>query len=174
MAQYLTQNIIVHYPPRMFHPPSRKQRQYKKLIVCEEFGGLGVKVESLINEKTIICEYAGELININEYRKRPSKRYMYQLQYNFPGPCSFNMWIDCNIYRSVACFVNHSCNPNTRVHVMYDVDGMPHVLFMARRAIQRGEFLSIDYFPDRDMLTISDLNGYCLCGDKKCKFPAPQ
>ncbi len=67
--------------------------------------------------------------------------------------------VDVSRSESPFRYINHSCDPNTSMRI-----GDGWIRFYARRAIQRGEELTIDYG-----LSYHDGQLRCLCGAKRCR-----
>ncbi|VDP44860.1 unnamed protein product [Soboliphyme baturini] len=112
-----------------------------------------------------VCEYAGEIISVDEARQRyrsifpDGSNYIFILREYFSGsesPCV--TCIDPRRKGNLGRFVNHSCMPNLlMVPVRYDVQ-IPHFGLFANRRIQAGEELSYSYGELKQ----------CFCGSESC------
>lgn len=76
-----------------------------------------------------------------------------------------NMIIDATT-GSIARFVNHSCNPNSRM-IKWIVSGQPRMaLFAGDKPISTGDELTYDY--NFDPFSAKNVQG-CLCGEHNCR-----
>ncbi|CAI5719154.1 unnamed protein product [Peronospora destructor] len=84
----------------------------------------------------------------------------------YPMPTRFTVQITPNKHMHFTGgleFMNHSCNPNTRIKV---VDTETKILFVAMKPIKEGEHLTFDYSTSEwDM----DEKFDCRCGALKCR-----
>ena len=100
-----------------------------------------------------VIEYTGERISRRETKRRGqgSITYLFTLD---------DYWtIDGAVGGSGAEIINHSCEPNLYTRIMRG-----HILYMSKRAIRRGEELTVDYrFSDKlDAVR-------CRCGSRGCR-----
>ena len=71
--------------------------------------------------------------------------------------------INGNTKKNIACFINHSCDPNCILDVK-TIMGKKHAYLFASRKIKKGTELTFNYnwgYKDGDMSTP------CYCGSKK-------
>jgi SET domain-containing protein len=106
-----------------------------------------------INRKVI--EYTGEKINRKETLRRSNEQasliYLFTLD---------NYWtLDGAVGGSGAEYINHSCDPNIRTWVTKG-----HILYMSKRAIPKGEELTVDYHFAKNIEKVP-----CLCGASICR-----
>ena len=100
-----------------------------------------------------VIEYTGERISRRETRRRTE------------GPLTYVFtldpyWsVDGSVGGSGAEIINHSCDPNLR-----SMNTKGHILYMSKRAIRRGEELTVDYRFDKDIERV-----VCRCGAKNCR-----
>jgi len=171
MEQYHTTSMVWELPPLCFSlkTPSVK-KNYQKLEVVKQYGKLGVKLKkkTVIHAKEPICEYAGDIIGPDNFKKRKNQRYMYALDIRIPK-ATLHFWVDCEYRRSVASLINHSCNPNCYTVVTFDVSGLPHLIVYAKKELRGECFLSLDYFRNKTM-THKNLDEYCQCKESNCKY----
>src|SRR5215475_8428524 len=100
-----------------------------------------------------VIEYTGEKINRKETKRRGSGNITYLFTLN-------DYWtLDGSVGGSGAEIINHSCEPNLRA---WNFQG--HILYMSRRAIRRGEELTIDYRFDKHVERV-----LCKCGAGQCR-----
>ena len=113
----------------------------------------GVYALERIPARRKVIEYVGERISRRETKRRGqgSLTYLFTLD---------DYWtIDGSVGGSGAEIINHSCDPNLRSCI---VGG--HILDMSKRAIRRGEELTVDYrFSDK----IEKVR--CRCGSSVCR-----
>ena len=100
-----------------------------------------------------VIEYAGEKINRKETKRRGDGNITYLFTLN-------DYWtLDGSVGGSGAEIINHSCEPNLRA---WNFKG--HILYISRRAICRGEELTVDYRFDRHVERV-----LCRCGADNCR-----
>jgi SET domain-containing protein len=113
----------------------------------------GVYAREDIPARHKVIEYTGERINRRETKRRGD------------GPLTYlftldDYWtIDGAVGGSGAEIINHSCEPN-----LYPCIVKNHILYMSKRAIRRGEELTIDYRFDQHVERV-----ICRCGAKNCR-----
>jgi SET domain-containing protein len=113
----------------------------------------GVYAGERIPKGRKVIEYTGERISRRETKKRGqgSITYLFTLD---------GYWtIDGAVGGSGAEIINHSCEPNLYTRIVRG-----HILYVSKRAIRRGEELTVDYrFSDKlDAVT-------CRCGSRVCR-----
>ncbi|XP_059473736.1 histone-lysine N-methyltransferase SUV39H2-like isoform X1 [Neocloeon triangulifer] len=125
--------------------------------------GWGVAALDDIPQGTFVCEYIGQVLGrwavlqrqAEEYAGKPN--YIFDLDFNKldPEECRdengyelFPYGIDATVVGNVAHFVNHSCEPNLGVYVVYvnclDPQ-LPHLGMYAINDIKAGEQIFFDY-----------------------------
>ncbi len=111
----------------------------------------GVYANQAIPKNRKVIEYTGERIGRAETRRRDRGEHTYLFALD-------RYWtLDGSVAGSGAEIINHSCDPNLVSRVMRG-----HVLYMSRRAIARGEELTVDYNFGRSV------KKRCACGAKNC------
>ncbi|XP_055551156.1 histone-lysine N-methyltransferase Su(var)3-9-like isoform X1 [Wyeomyia smithii] len=113
--------------------------------------GWGVKTNQTIYEGWYITEYVGEVITYEEAEKRGrqydavGRTYLFDLDFNgSDNPYT----IDAACYGNIARFINHSCDPNCGIWSVWVncLDpNLPRLAFFAKRKIEAGEELTINY-----------------------------
>ncbi len=113
----------------------------------------GVYTLEAIPARRKVIEYIGEKIGRKETKKRGDGKVTYLFTLD-------KYWtIDGAVGGSGAEIINHACDPNLRAQI---VNG--HILYFSRRAIKRGEELTVDYhFSDKDEEV------KCRCGSVLCR-----
>jgi hypothetical protein len=113
----------------------------------------GVYAEEPIPARRKVIEYTGERISRRETKRRGA------------GPVTYlftldDYWtLDGAFGGSGAEIINHSCDPNLR-----SMNLKGHILYISKRAIRRGEELTVDYRFDKDIGKVR-----CRCGAKTCR-----
>jgi hypothetical protein len=113
----------------------------------------GVYALEPIPSKRKVIEYTGEMVSRKEAKKRGSGKMTYLFTLD-------SYWCkDGAVGGSGAELINHSCDPNIRAVILKG-----HILYMSKRAIRKGEELTVDYNFDKDVATV-----HCKCGAKNCR-----
>ena len=113
----------------------------------------GVYTLEEIPPRRKVIEYTGERISRRETKRRGtgSLTYLFTLD---------DYWtLDGAFGGSGAEIINHSCDPN-----LFSCILKGHILYMSRRAISRGEELTVDYRFDKKIDKVS-----CRCGAHNCR-----
>jgi SET domain-containing protein len=127
--------------------------QFKLSIRESKIHRRGVYAEEPIPPRRKVIEYTGERINRRETKRRGD------------GPITYlftldDYWtLDGAFGGSGAEIINHSCDPNLRAMTLKG-----HILYISKRAIRRGEELTIDYRFDKNVERVA-----CRCGAKTCR-----
>jgi len=100
-----------------------------------------------------VIEYTGERISRRETCKRAGKR----LNYIFTLDAYWSL--DGSVNGSGAEFINHCCDPNIVARIVRG-----HILYYSRRAIRKGEELTVDYHFAKNVEKVP-----CSCGAKNCR-----
>ncbi|KAK6993691.1 histone-lysine N-methyltransferase SUV39H2 [Biomphalaria glabrata] len=130
----------------------QKGRKFKLCIFrTDNSRGWGVKTLQRIKEGSFVVEYVGEVITNEEaevrgkYYDAVGHTYLFDLDFNESDE---PYTVDAGKYGNVAHFINHSCDPNLEVHVVWinTLDPqLPHICLFAKRDIQANEELTFDY-----------------------------
>ena len=130
-----------------------KYAQFRLSIRESRIHRRGVYAEEPIPARRKVIEYTGERISRRETKRRGD------------GPVTYlftldDYWtLDGAFGGSGAEIINHSCDPNLR-----SMNFKGHILYMSRRAIRRGEELTVDYRFDKDIEQVP-----CRCGAETCR-----
>jgi len=114
----------------------------------------GIYAGELIPKGRKIIEYTGEKISRRETKRRYTagrENYLFTLN---------GYWtLDGAVGGSGAQYINHCCEPNCYSQIVKD-----RILYKAKRTIQPGEELTIDYRFDKDVDRV-----VCKCGTRGCR-----
>jgi SET domain-containing protein len=113
----------------------------------------GVYTLEPIPPRRKVIEYTGERISRRETKRRGqgSLTYLFTLD---------DYWtIDGAVGGSGAEIINHSCSPNLSSRVQQG-----HILYISRRAIRKGEELTVDYRFSEKIERV-----HCRCGAPECR-----
>ena len=113
----------------------------------------GVFAAEEIPARRKVIEYTGERISRRETRKRLAR----PLNYIFTLDAYWS--IDGSVGGSGAEFINHSCDPNIAARIVNR-----RILYFSRRAIHKGEELTVDYHFGKDNEKVP-----CSCGALRCR-----
>ncbi|XP_011306771.1 probable histone-lysine N-methyltransferase set-23 [Fopius arisanus] len=136
--------------------------------------GIALRTNEFILENQFICEYAGEVIGIDEARKRmEDNRIKKKMNYilvvtEHVGDRKITTCIDPSIFGNIGRYCNHSCQPNANL-VPVRVEGLvPRLCLFASRNIQMREEITFDYGGglEKDEKNFSET--VCLCGSSGC------
>jgi SET domain-containing protein len=128
----------------------------KLAIFRSRIQGRGVKASENIPARAPVIEHTGLLMNRRQYREF-AKSYTRKHQYLWRVNDYWSM--DGAVGGSGAEFVNHSCDPNLSVRIVGR-----RIYYYSRRAIRKGEELTIDYRFDASETPVP-----CRCGSVKCR-----
>ncbi|CCH42258.1 Histone-lysine N-methyltransferase [Wickerhamomyces ciferrii] len=125
--------------------------------------GCGLLSIRSFNAGSLVVEYTGEVIHLDEVEHRLNTIYKESDSYYFLG-LEEEYVIDAGQKGSVARFANHSCDPNAEMQKWY-VNGEPRIGLFAKRSIEAGEEITYDYnfewFENGEPQK-------CYCGSKNC------
>ncbi|KHN36168.1 Histone-lysine N-methyltransferase SUVR5 [Glycine soja] len=141
--------------------------------------GWAVRAGEAILRGTFVCEYIGEVLDVQEARDRRKRygaehcSYLYDIdaRVNDMGRLieeQAQYVIDATKFGNVSRFINHSCSPNLVNHQVL-VESMDceraHIGFYASRDIALGEELTYDYQYE----LMPGEGSPCLCESLKCR-----
>ncbi|RYQ80435.1 hypothetical protein Ahy_Scaffold1g106850 isoform B [Arachis hypogaea] len=141
--------------------------------------GWGVRAGEAILRGTFVCEYIGEVLDVQEAHNRRKRygtehcSYFYDIDDHVNDMSRLiegqaHYIIDATKYGNVSRFINHSCSPNLVNHQVL-VESMDceraHIGLYASRDIALGEELTHDYH----YKLVSGEGTPCLCGASKCR-----
>ncbi|XP_020277939.1 histone-lysine N-methyltransferase SETMAR [Pseudomyrmex gracilis] len=146
------------------------------LIVKEVAGkGFGLFTTKLIRKNQFICEYAGEVTDLQEARRRiEANKRINAMNYvlvvsEHVGDRVIVTCIDPKYFGNIGRYANHSCNPNSSL-VPVRVEGIvPRLCLFASRDIAVGEEVTFDYAGGAMANSVHYLSDTsCLCGSNNC------
>ncbi|CAN6464999.1 unnamed protein product [Victoria cruziana] len=166
--------------------PNRVTRRgvaVKLRIVKHSEKGWGVHAAQLIPRGEFVCEYAGELLTIEESRKRQQEYDKYVIAGRFSpallvvrehlpsGKSCLRINIDATRVGNVARFINHACDGGNLSTVLLRNSGalLPRLCFFAARDIFEGEELAFSYGDVRQGRRAVP----CFCGSSNCSGLMP-
>ena len=161
--------------------PSCRNRVVQKglkfrLRVSETAGkGFGVIAVENIAKGSYVIDYAGELLPMDEARKRiiakkeDESNYLLTVCENF-GEKSVQTFIDAAKFGNVSRFINHSCSPNLLLHPVRVETSIPRLALFAKHDILVGEELSFDYGGGApNQCRSGTKNVVCCCNAVNCQ-----
>jgi uncharacterized protein len=110
-----------------------------------KIAGWGVFATKPITKNTRIIDYAGEKISNQESLKR-ERRYI-RRGHIWCFKLTNRTVRDAGVGGNIARFINHSCRPNSYVHIVGDT-----IWIRAARPIRRGEEITYHYNTDGEGL----------------------
>ncbi|MCX6631779.1 MAG: SET domain-containing protein-lysine N-methyltransferase [Candidatus Solibacter sp.] len=127
--------------------------QFKLCIRESRIHRRGVYAEEAIPAQRKVIEYTGERISRCETKRRGDGPVTYLFSLD-------DYWtLDGAVGGSGAEIINHSCDPNLR-----SMNTRGHILYVSKRAIRRGEELTVDYRFAKNIEQVP-----CRCGAKACR-----
>lgn len=174
----------------------QKGQQLNLQVFKTKHKGWGLKTHESIKKFTFVCEYAGELISIQEAKTRAQElthetgNYLIVLREHSSEDQVLRTHVDARFHGNASRFVNHSCSPNL-VMVPVRVDSIvPRLALFAARHIDIGEELSFDYSGEFNIWPAAETNREhvkrlevlrdfgkepksCCCGSQSCRGVLP-
>ncbi|XP_044030664.1 histone-lysine N-methyltransferase SETMAR [Siniperca chuatsi] len=113
--------------------------------------GWGVRALEAIPHGTFVCEYAGELISLEEARCRQlaqrseENNYIIAVREHAGTGSITETFVDPAVVGNVGRFLNHSCQPNLFMQPVRVHSVVPRLALFAGRNIEAQEELTFDY-----------------------------
>ena len=127
--------------------------RFRLLVRRSSIDRLGVFADEGIPRGCKVIEYTGERVSNREARRRWHHTHSYLFGLD-------RYWqIDGAIGGSGAEYINHSCEPNLQTRIVRG-----HILYFSKRAIARGEELTVDY-----KYAAGGTRVPCTCGAPSCR-----
>ncbi|KAK9907625.1 hypothetical protein WJX75_007200 [Coccomyxa subellipsoidea] len=132
--------------------------------------GWGVKAAEQIPRGTFIVEYAGEVIEDHECRRRMAQAKENGQQHFYMMELAPGLIIDARNKGNMARFINSSCSPNCESQKWHDAaTGEIRIGIFAADDIEPGTELAYDYQFQHAGLA-QDAGAYrCMCGAPNCR-----
>lgn len=162
---------------------------HAKLVVAWRLGWCLEAAES-IESGARVCDYTGDVVRAVAARKRECRGeptfvlslVEHSLDESIPA---WRTTVDATDHGGVARFVNHSCDPNIKLTPIRKTraDVIPTLAFVARRRIEAGEEVTLDYSgfsdnleigPPPAMFVLENSETRCLCGAANCRRWLPR
>nr|CAI5827995.1 unnamed protein product [Callosobruchus analis] len=152
-------NRLVQYGPR------------KDLIAKQTSNkGLGLFTNKEIPKGCFVCEYAGEIISEAEATRRfevnkYKPNYIFCIKENYAEKI-IKTYIDPTFYGNIGRYINHSCEPNTKLFIIRIEDTVPILGIFSDKNIDEGGEITYSY----GTVDINNKSGKkCYCGSSNCK-----
>ncbi|CAD6230427.1 GSCOCG00006752001-RA-CDS [Cotesia congregata] len=143
-------------------------------IIHSELKGLGLSTSKVIEKNKFICEYAGEIIGIDEAKRRTEdNRINKQMNYilivsEHIGNKKLTTCIDPKYFGNIGRYCNHSCTPNAKLIPVRVNNLIPHLCLFAIKDIQVDEEITFNYSGDVDTSIKNISETPCLCKSSNC------
>lgn len=147
-------------------------------IFDAEGKGLGLRAGQRISRGSFICEYAGEVIDLEEAKKRQSKlmtsgemNFVFVLREHVENNLLSVTCVDPSLVGNIGRYINHSCQPNSAIVPVRVNNTIPWLCVFAIRDIESGEEICYDYSGQNSSESYEGDHDRkpCLCGSIKCK-----
>ncbi|XWW94469.1 hypothetical protein V2A60_008768 [Cordyceps javanica] len=126
--------------------------------------GAGLFADEAIRPNRFVAQYTGEVIPVEECLERYCSIYSGR-QVHYVMSLGMGLACDATSIGGKARFINHHCDPNCVVRKQ-EVSGMPCLLIFAKRHVEAGEELTLDYRFD----TLPGATKQpCRCGAGRCR-----
>lgn len=158
------------YKTEVFDAPSNK--------------GFGLRALEFIQKGTFLCEYAGEIIDLQEAQRRTAllqarkgMNYILVLREHY-GNKTAEICIDPKNFGNLGRFINHSCDPNLSMTAVRYSNAIPKLCLFARRDINVGEELTFHYGGLEQMVPGDRFHNrltekICHCASENCSGYLP-
>lgn len=113
-------------------------------IFITEQKGYGLFASTDIPINTFIMEFVGEVVSMNEFRKRSKEYAKQKLRHHYVMTSSGSNLIDATKKGNLTRFVNHSCDPNAETQ-KWTANGKGRIGIFARKPIKAFEEITINY-----------------------------
>lgn len=143
------------------------------LIVSQISGkGLGLVTTKFIRKGQFICEYAGEVIGIDEARRRVeanknSMNYVLVVSEHV-GDRTIVTCIDPKYFGNIGRYCNHSCEPNANLVPVRVETVVPRLCLFASKDIAIGDEITFNYAGGVPNPVHEFSHTPCLCGSNHC------
>lgn len=146
--------------------------------------GYGLRTKELIPKGEFICEYAGEIIGMDEAKSRfkaasvkKEMNYIFVLReiIDCAKKTVSETIIDPSVIGNIGRYINHCCNPNSGIIPVRVDSPVPILGIFAKRNILSGEEITYDYSGGCVLLSnAQSVNSKpCYCGAQDCSGSLP-
>lgn len=126
--------------------------------------GWGLYVFNDVKKGDFLIEYVGELITMDEFRRRIEQSIERKEEQNYYYmTMDSQRMLDAGPRGNIARFMNHSCDPNAETQ-KWTVNGDTRVGLFALTDIPAGSELTFNY----QFEAMGEVKKMCLCGAKNC------
>ncbi len=140
----------------------------------------GVQTLQDIPKGSYVIDYAGEVLDVNEARRRVALKgtmennYLLSVKEKY-GTKFIRTDIDAAQFGNVSRFINHSCDPNLLLHPVRVETVIPRLALFAKIDIASGAELSFDYSGGEpsEIVDPNKVRLECRCLSKNCKGLLP-
>lgn len=145
--------------------------------------GFGLKSEAILLKGDFICEYAGEVLSMEEARSRAKANvgkmnYIFVLNEHLSQGHVLKTYVDPTVIGNIGRYINHSCQPNAVVVPVRTDNPVPKLCIFALKEIHVGEEITFDYGGGNSNEACSVQAGLmqrksCFCGVQMCRKYLP-
>lgn len=133
--------------------------------------GYGLFTDIYIEKGQFICEYAGEIIDIIEAKRRSnldSENYIFVINEHVSDQVTTTV-IDATVIGNIGRYINHSCQPNCMI-IPVRIDSLiPRLAIFSIKDIQCNEEVTYHYGGERGSHSHNNLSEVkCLCESFSC------
>ncbi|XP_034935638.1 probable histone-lysine N-methyltransferase set-23 [Chelonus insularis] len=143
-------------------------------IIKTEDKGFGLITSKHIKKNQFICEYAGEIIGIEEARRRVEENKLKkEMNYTlivseYVGDKKMTTCIDPKYLGNIGRYCNHSCQPSAKLVPVRVEKLTPRLCLFACRDIEIGEEITFNYGGDNEKSIDNISEIPCLCQSDNC------
>lgn len=137
--------------------------------------GYGLYTDIDIEKGQFVCEYAGEIIDSTEARRRSNtdhENYIFVINEHFSDHIIKTV-IDATIIGNIGRYINHSCQPNCMI-IPVRIDSLiPRLAIFAIKNIRTNDEITYHYGGEESSLQNSSSTVKCLCESLNCNGYLP-
>ncbi|KAK3927762.1 Histone-lysine N-methyltransferase SETMAR [Frankliniella fusca] len=157
-------------------------RKNLEIFICGPQKGYGLRSQDFIPKGAFICEYAGEVIGLDEAKCRFKSLYAERkMNYIFvlrevislsESTSVIETIVDPSLIGNIGRYINHSCDPNSGIVPVRIDTPIPRLGIFAKKNILPGEEITYDYsgggLPSQPHKASAYERKPCYCGAKSC------
>ncbi|XP_048005135.1 probable histone-lysine N-methyltransferase set-23 [Leguminivora glycinivorella] len=137
--------------------------------------GKGLFTTKVISKGTFICEYAGEILTLEQAKKRhklndtlKKMNYIFCLN-EYCNGTQYQMIIDPSEVGNIGRYINHSCDPNCIIVPVRVDTPLPKLAIYSQLDIAPGSELTYNYGTNSfGSSEEAECRKKCLCGNNNC------